>query len=124
MAHALSLSQVNELQDKALSMSNRLKRMSTEKKETMQALVSGVEFSAAAFSVGVIDGRFGGVELVGVPLSLLLAGGGHLLGVLGVASPHMHAFANGSLASYLTTLGNGIGARMAMQANKSAAPAK
>ena len=121
MAHALTATQITELENNALSMKARISKMRAKSTEQVESLVGATEMATAAFTMGVIDGRWGGVELVGVPLSLLVAGSGHLLGFLGVASTHMHNFANGSLAAYLTTLGNGVGARMAMDAAKAPA---
>ena len=121
MAHALSATQVSELESVALRSKEALKRLREKSSEQVESLVGTTEMATAAFAMGVIDGRWGGVELVGVPLSLLVAGSGHLLGFLGVAPGHMHNFANGALASYLTTLGNGVGAKMAMDAAKAPA---
>jgi len=121
MAHALSATQVAELESTALNLKNRLARMRDKSNEQVESLVGATEMATAAFAMGVIDGRWGGVDVVGVPLGLLVAGTGHLFGFLGIAPTHMHNFANGSLAAYLTTLGNGVGAKMAMDAAKAPA---
>lgn len=84
----------------------------------VREIVSTVEMSTAAFGMGVVDGRWGGVEVLGVPLSLGSAGVAHLVAFLGVAPEHLRAFGNGFLANYLTTLGNGVGAKMAVEAQK------
>lgn len=116
MATQLTARQIEELENTALRAKDRVKRIKEQADKAVQKVVSTAEISTAAFTMGVIDGRYGGVELMGIPLSLLLAGTSHLTAFLGVAPDHMHAFGNGFLASYLSNLGNGVGAKMAMEA--------
>jgi hypothetical protein len=115
---ALTASQVSSLEKAFVSKDNALKRVKAQAQENVESIVGTAEMGTAAFGMGIIDGRFGGVEVLGMPLSLLSAAGSHLVGFLGVAPSHMHAFGNGFLANYLTTLGNGVGARMLAEANK------
>lgn len=117
---ALTATQVNELETKALSLRSRLQKLQQQGTAQVEKAVQTVEFSTSAFGFGLIDGRWGGVELLGMPLTLLATGVFHGIGFLGVASPHMHAFGNGALANYLTVLGQGIGAKMAAEAQKAA----
>lgn len=117
---ALSSMQVAELETKALSLKSQLSRIKAKGTEQVERAVGFVEMSTSAFGFGLVDGRWGGVELLGMPLTLLAAGVFHGIGFLGVASPHMHNFGNGAIANYLTVLGQGIGAKMAAEAQKAA----
>ncbi len=118
MAHALSSTQVSQLEDAYLKLKTSAQRIKAAQKDNMETLVATSEMATAAFGMGVIDGRFGGVELLGMPLSLLSAAGSHLMGFAGVAPSHMHAFGNGFLANYLSTLGAGVGSKMLADANR------
>lgn len=118
---ALTASQINTIQKGYFNTKNQLARIKNDHKESMAALVYTGEGATAAFAMGMVNGRWGGVELLGVPLSLLSAGGAHLLGFAGIASEHMHAFGNGFLFNYASELGLGIGARMAAEAARAAA---
>lgn len=116
MAATLTNKQIEELENAALRSRNALKRVKEQAEKSVAAVVSTAEIATAAFTMGLLDGRYGGVEVLGVPLSLGAAGASHLAGFLGLASEHMHSFGNGFLASYLTTLGNGVGAKMGIEA--------
>src|SRR5438105_5051480 len=80
--------------------------------EIVGEMVTKVEVFGSSFAMGVIQGRFGGVEVVGAPVDLVAAGG---LGLLGFALPqreyasHLHALSNGCLGSYGSTIGRGVG---------------
>ncbi len=81
---------------------------------TVEHLVSSAEVSGSAFALGVVQGKYGPVSVVGVPLDLTVAAGLHLAGFLGLAgksSSHLHAFGDGALASFFFTLGRGTGAK-------------
>lgn len=83
------------------------------------ALVDAAEVGGASFAFGVIQGRYGAVDIVGVPVDLAAALGLHVLGFLGVGGKmnrHIHSFGNGALASYLSTLGRGAGLNMKSKA--------
>ena len=121
MAVNLTAKQVEDLENTALRAKSRLEKVKAQADEAVQRVVSTAEISTAAFTMGVIDGRYGGVEIMGVPMSLGAAAGSHLVGFLGIAPDHMHAFGNGFLASYLSNLGNGVGAKMAMEAQRALA---
>lgn len=79
---------------------------------TVEKLVSAAEVSAAAFTFGALQGKYGAVEVLGVPADLGGAVLLHLAGFMGVAgkaSGHLHAFADGALASFFFTMGRGTG---------------
>lgn len=79
--------------------------------EIVESVVHTAEVGAAAFGFGMLDGRYGGVEVVGVPLSLLAGAGLHGAGFFlgGKAAPHMHGFGDGSIAAFAHKLGHGTG---------------
>lgn len=74
----------------------------------VRATVTG----GAAFACGVAQGRYGPVEIMGVPADLAAAVGLHALGFLGIggrSAEYMHDAGNGALSCYLATLGRGVG---------------
>lgn len=93
-----------------------IKRARERADEVVGTVVQTTEIGTAAFGFGLVNGRWGGVEVLGVPLDLLAAGGLHVLGFVGVASDHLHNFGDGALASFATTLGRGVGIEMAQKA--------
>lgn len=112
---AISLKQFEELENGYVRMKARVAKVKAAADEAVATVVATAEVSTAAFGMGLVDGRWGGVEVVGIPLSLGLAAGSHLVGFLGVQPEHMHNFGNGFLASYVNNLGTGVGARMAQE---------
>lgn len=115
----LSARQIEELENTALRAKDKVAKIKAAAEAGAMRVVSTAEIATAAFSMGVIDGRYGGVEVLGVPLSLGSAAACHLVGFFGIAPDHMHSFGNGFLASYLSNLGNGVGAKMALEATAS-----
>lgn len=118
MAATLTTKQIEELETTALRAKARVAKIKEQADAAVEKVVSTAEISTAAFTMGVIDGRYGGVEVLGIPLSLGLAAVAHLTAFLGVAPGHLHSFGNGFLASYLSNLGNGVGAKMAIEAQQ------
>lgn len=108
MALQLTKHDIINLREKAERMQNYAKRTLERSKQVVTRVVTTIEVSAAAFGWGIAKGRWGEVELFGAPLSLVAGLGLHILGFFGVAgnmSGHLHAFADGSLASWATTTG-------------------
>ncbi len=89
--------------------------------ETTERLITTAETAGAAFGMGVLQGKTGGVELFGVPLELGLGLGLNAFGLLGGAgkySHHLTNVGNGCLAAYATTLGRGVGATWARKSGQ------
>ncbi len=89
-------------------------------------MVHTAEVSSAAFVAGVVQGRTGGVEVLGVPMDLGLAAGLHVLafaGIGGKMASHLHGFGDGFLAAFLATTGRGVGQAMKAKAATPAAAA-
>jgi len=82
-------------------------------KQTMDTVVNTTEVGAAAFLFGLAQGKFGGIQIVGVPLDLLAGIGLHIAAFSGVGGKgnqkHLHAFADGALASFFNHLGRDVG---------------
>ncbi len=110
---AISRREYDEALTTAENAKTRAKKMKDRADEAAMQLVEAAEISSSAFTIGLLDGRYGGVEIAGVPLSLGTAAALHLTAFMGVAPRHLHAFGNGALAAYLNTLGSGVGAKMA-----------
>ena len=104
----ISKADIVRMRDKAERAMSYAKRTMEKSKTIVHTAVRTVEISAAAFGWGVVKGKYGEIELFGAPLSLVGGLGLHILGFIGVAgdaSSHLHAFADGSLASWATTTG-------------------
>ena len=82
-------------------------------------VVRSSEVSISSFAFGVLQGRFksqGGLTLFALPVDLLAGATFHILGLFPFArgyAHHLHAFADGALASFFTTTGYRIGERWA-----------
>lgn len=110
----LSMREVEDLQRKASNAASRARNIAAKAEDAIMTVVQSVEIGGAAFGFGLVQGRFQGVEVLGVPLDLGAGVVLHTLGffVSGKASPHVHNIADGALASYFTSLGQGVGAKM------------
>lgn len=90
----------------------RIANIREQAEQTTERVVATAETFGAAFAMGVVQGRTGGVEVFGVPAELAIGlglNGFALLGGAGRASSHVNAVGNGCLAAYATTLGRGVG---------------
>lgn len=126
MALKVSKMGVARLRDYAERAHARARGLAVKSEQAVGTLVRTAEVQATAFGMGVVNGRFGGVEILGVPLDLGAGSAAHLLAFVGVGgkfSSHLHNLADGALASYMTTLGVGVGKRMAQSAGASSAGA-
>lgn len=111
----LTTKELKSAHDRLQSLKKRIGNIKEKAEEATEKVVATAEVGAAAFAMGVINGKTGGVEIVGVPLELGagigLVGLG-MLGVAGKASDHLHNIGTGCLASYLSTVGRGVGLTM------------
>jgi len=104
------------------SMKSRYRNAIAKTEETMEKVVSGVEAAGSSFLFGVLQGRFadrGGLGIVGVPIELASAGALYLAAALGIGgrmSEHMYALGQGALSAFATTMGRGVGVKMAKSA--------
>jgi hypothetical protein len=116
----LSMSQLGEIEQKYTNAKKSVQRAREEARDTVMAVVRSVEVGGTAFSFGIINGRWGRPELLGIPVDL---GGSLALHGLGFImdkeiAGHLHNLGDGAMASYLTSLGTGIGAKMLQESTQ------
>jgi hypothetical protein len=112
MAMKIGAHQLAKFKSKAESMMKRANGVKAKTEGIVNTVVHSAEVGVAAFAMGALNGRYGGVEVAGVPVDLGGALALHALGFMGVAgksSAHVHALGDGLLASYASTLGKGVG---------------
>ena len=108
----LSQTEVLDLRQKAESASARARSALAKADEAVDKVVTATVTGGAAFAFGVAQGRYGSIEVVGVPADLGAGVALHALGFIGVGgrnAEYTHAAGNGALACYLATLGRGVG---------------
>lgn len=117
------LSRAQEEVDRA---KKALQRVQTKAEEMTGHVIQSAEVAGAGFAMGLIGGRYGGVEIVGVPVELALGVGLNIAGhakLAGKSSSHLHALGDGCLAAYFVALGRGVGVQMTREAVPAAPPA-
>ena len=115
MATRIGRAQMGRWKSAAMRAQARIRRSEARSRATIQTVVHTTEVSSAAFVAGVVQGRFGGIEVLGVPLDLGLAAVMHVAGFAGIGgrySSHLHGFGDGFLAAFLTTTGRGVGQQL------------
>lgn len=115
-----------------LSAKRSVASMREKGEETVAGVVRTTETLGAAFVMSGIQGAYWdnvdkngkktyGLKVAGISLDLGVGIGLHLLGILGLGgrySDHLKAFADGSLASYISTLGRNVGYKWAAERAK------
>lgn len=112
MATKISGRSILALRNKFQGLAKRTDGLKKKGEQTVEKLVASAEVSASAFAFGAVQGRYGQVDLLGVPADLAAALALHLAGFTGMAgksSEHLHNFADGALASFFFTMGKGTG---------------
>ena len=112
MAFNINKTQLVAAAKHAEAMTSRAKKVMAKAETVVKETVGALEVGGAAFAFGMIDGRYGGVEFLHVPLPLLASATSHLMAFMGIGgqySSHLHQLGNGALAAYLTTAGRGAG---------------
>ncbi len=112
---ALSFSQGDIIRFKhhADRMTARARAVMERTDEAVASFITTSEVSASSFLFGLAQGKYGGIALFGVPIDLLT---GLALHVAAFAAGgkyknlhHLHAFADGALASFFGGLGRQVG---------------
>lgn len=106
---------LSRLATRAEGLQKRLARFKEKTQETTEKVVRTVEVGTMALGMGVVQGRVGSVEVLGVPLELGAGVALNVLGYFGAAgkySDHLNNFGDGALAAYLATVGKGVGVAM------------
>lgn len=129
---SLTKSQIEQLKQRAEAMTSRarnaLQRAQKEKAaaaaqiETItNTVVQSFEVGGTAFGWGLIGGRYGGTEVLGLPGDLAASIALHASAFIvedDNAAEHLHNFGDGSLAAYGHTMGLGIGRRWRIEASQ------
>lgn len=111
------MSSVGELRDKIQKMKARFSGIREKADHAVDIAFGALEVSAGAAVVGGIDGWNEGkdMDVVGVPVELLAAGGLHAFGFFGGSKhgDHLHNLGNGFLAGAAFKAGRKMGKKMA-----------
>ena len=127
MSTQITRQDIKKAGERISSLQERVKKIKKEGEKITERVVRTAEVSGTAFAFGVIQGKTGGVEVVGMPIDLLAGIGLSALGYLGAGgnmSDHLVNAGDGALASYATTMGRGVGATWALKATAGEAAAK
>lgn len=112
----ISKAHVGKMHDRVQSLQKRIEKFKDRAEDMTRKFVRTVEVGTAALGVGILQGKTGGVELMGVPAELGAGLALNLLGYFGAAgqhSEHLNNLGDGALAGYLATVGRGLGAEWA-----------
>lgn len=105
-----AITRYKNMVDRAMT---KAKNVLVTQKERANIILNTAEVSAASFLFGLAQGKFGGIEIVGVPIDAIAGIALHIVGFTGVGgranSRHFHAFADGALASFFNNMGRGVG---------------
>jgi hypothetical protein len=123
-ANLATIQQVRELQAKsqnALAKARAIKLNSSKQiEQATETVVQSLEVGGTAFGFGLVTGRYGGVEILGVPGDMAAALALHSVALFvddEHTAEHLHNFGDGCMAAYLHTLGLGIGRRWSQEAS-------
>ena len=113
MALQLSSRDIVRYAEQAKNLKNRAQKALDKSHETVEHLVRTAEVATSAFALGVVQGKYGKESVImGVPIDLGAGLAAHLAAIMGIGghmAPHLHAFGDGALACYLSTLGMATG---------------
>lgn len=126
MAMQLSQAEVMDLRSKAMSAISRARTALQKADVVVEKVTHAMVTAGTAFAFGIAQGRYAGIQIVGVPADLGAGVVLHALGFVGIGgkgAEYMHAAGNGALASYLTGLGRGIGQEWRAKAGGGTLPA-
>lgn len=105
-----TLSKYKHIADK---LQNRVKQVREKGEKVVETVTRTTIVAGTAGALGVIQGKTGGVEILGMPLDLLVGAGAHVAGFMHLAgkqSAHLHNVGDGAMALYAGTMGRAIGA--------------
>jgi hypothetical protein len=113
----ISLRALEDIEKKFSNAKTRLANVQKSAQKIVGTVVQTTEVAGTAFGFGVVNGRWGSPEILGMPVDLAFGAGMHLLAFLDVAEEHAHNIGDGALASYTASLGAGIGRKMLVESN-------
>jgi len=106
---ASALTKYKELAEKAM---NKARAVREHGEKVVETATNTAVMAGTAFGLGVLQGKTGGIEIMGMPLDLLVGVGAHVGGFMKVAgkqSHQLHNVGNGAFALYAGTMGRAIG---------------
>lgn len=116
--YALTKTEMKSAGQRLHSLKKRIEGIKNHTEKTVEKVIRTAEVGGTAFAIGVLNGKTGGVEIMGVPLEL---GAGIALNVLsymgaaGKMSDHVGNVGDGALASFATMEGVKIGLQWAQK---------
>lgn len=116
----ISLRGLENMEKQVASAKAVAKRAKETAQEAIEAVVTLVEVNTMAFTFGVVNGRYGSPELLGIPVDLGLGMALQGLAFFDFAPMHLRNLGNGATASYFSALGVGIGRKMLSEAQVAA----
>lgn len=120
---ALQKSDLRNIQSRYQAAAKSLAKYKHSAETAARTVIHGMEATGTAFGLGIANGYYDGVELVGVPVDLVVAGGA-TLGALTLSedlTPHLQAVAIGASCSYAGTLGMSVGQKLREKAARAKA---
>lgn len=121
MALHFGPSEIVRFKRRADAISNKAHAALAKIGDSVETFVTSSEVSASSFLFGLAQGKFGGIAVFGIPVDLLAGLGLHIAafaGVGGRSSHHLHAFADGALASFFGGLGRHVGRQIQTPADR------
>ncbi len=108
---------------RAQALASRAKSAMAKTEETVETGIRAIEVGAAAFACGVVEGKMGSIQVVGVPLPLAAAAILHGAGFFSSnrTQSHLHALGDGALAAWASTKGFEVGKAWAAKSGTTAA---
>lgn len=116
----VSLRALEDVKRQLDSARSRIAKVKEEASEAVEIVVSAAEVSGTAFGLGIINGRWGSPEVIGVPVDAGVGIAAHVLAFMDIAPMHLHNVGNGGFGSYFSALGVGVGQKMARESRQPA----
>ncbi len=116
MASNVSLAKVNHLMDRVKKLQVSRQNAIHKAKKSLVMVADAAVVNLGAFSLGMVQGRFGEKKILGIPVEIATAAALHGAGLMDVGGSGMshqfHNLGNGALCAYTAALGRGVGKRM------------
>jgi hypothetical protein len=116
--YALTKTEMKSAGQRLHSLKKRIEGIKNHTEKTVEKVIRTAEVSGTAFGIGVLNGKTGGVEIMGVPLELSAGIVLNVLSYMGAAgkmSDHVGNIGDGALASFATMEGVKIGLQWAQK---------
>jgi hypothetical protein len=113
-ARSISKNDVLKMQKRISGLQSKAKNAVEKVDRVLETVVTAAETTGTAFGLAVYEGKYGPLDVQGVPISLLAGAGAHLFALLtdGNMGSHAQAIGNGALAYYAVREGISLGTSM------------